>query len=439
MRWLARKSFGKVLLLALTWPLLVVIVAAVIAAIVAARLPDDSSFAVSASGPGVALLLLGPPALFVILWAVARRRHRAEGDVRALAIVAFLLACGCRPVQVGAGVSDSADHPGATWVAAPSAEALGWSATRVSALKAGVDSMGSAAFMIVTRGKVVAAWGDTARTFRTHSVRKSFMSALIGMAAAEGRIDTGATLAALGIGERVVQLTPVEQQATVSDLLRARSGVYLPAAGENDAMRAMRPRRGIHPPGTHWYYNNWGFNALGTVFRQRTGEDIFLAIERRIAQPLGMQDYRPEEGGYGLEEQYSMHPSYTFRISARDLARFGVLYLNRGRWGERQLLPASWVDASVRSYSPSGDQGSRATHSGYGYLWWVQVNAARHPELRLPDGSFTASGLGGQLMTVIPQIETVVVNLMNTDTPGRRVGTDQWDTFLGTVLAARLP
>ena len=73
-----------------------------------------------------------------------------------------------------------------------------------------------------------------------------------------------------------------------------------------------------------------------------------------------MQDYRVSEGSYGLEEQYSIHPSYTFRISARDLARFGVLYLNRGRWGQSQLIPASWVDASVRSSRLEGRPNSTA-------------------------------------------------------------------------------
>jgi CubicO group peptidase (beta-lactamase class C family) len=352
----------------------------------------------------------------------------------------WLAACGANQARRSPDLPEAAASvfPGLSWESAPSVEALGWSAARVGALKAAIDSLGSSAFMIVTRGKVVAAWGDTARTYRTHSVRKSFMSALVGMAAAEGKTDTAATLAALGIEEKGVTLTPVERQATVSDLLRARSGVYLPAAGEIDAMRNARPARGSHPPGTHWYYNNWGFNVLGTIFRRRTGEDIYQAIDRRIARPLGMQDYRPGEGHYGVEE-HSIHPSYSFRISARDLARFGVLYLYRGRWGQNQLIPASWIDASVRSYSPSGDQGSRATHSGYGFMWWIQRNAAAHPELRIPDGSFTASGLGGQLMTVIPEIETVIVNLMNTDQPGPRIGTDQWDRLLGIVLAARLP
>ena len=360
--------------------------------------------------------------------AVERRCHVGVGVAQLEAVIAQV-----RPQRPAA--ARHVAHPDAVRESKAGAEI---EPARVRALKAIIDSSGSAAFMIVTRGMVVAAWGDTGRTFRTHSMRKSFMSALLGMAAAEGKIDTGATLGVLGIQEKGTTLTAVEQRATVSDLIRARSGVYLPAAGENEAMRSLRPTRGKDPPGTHWYYNNWGFNVLGTIFRQQTGEDIYEAIDRRIAKPLGMQDYRRDEAQYDFDE-LSLHPSYSFRISARDLARFGVLYLNRGRWGQRQLIPASWVDASVRSYSSSGDQGSAATHSGYGFLWWIQRNAAAHPELPIPNGSFTASGLGGQLMTVIPQLETVVVNLMNTDVAGPRISADQWDKLLSIVLAARLP
>ena len=115
-------------------------------------------------------------------------------------------------------------------------------------------------------------------------------------------------------------------------------------------------------------------------------------------------------------EDSSAHAGYIFRISARDLARFGQLYLHKGRWRGAQVIPASWVDASVRSYSTvTGNQGSSGTKTGYGYMWWIQANAKAHPELRIPDGSFTASGAGGQRLTVIPQIDTVIVNLMNTD------------------------
>lgn len=356
-----------------------------------------------------------------------------------LTVAVLLLSCaGEKSIPSPDVVNVTEDvFPGETWQAAASPESLGWSSAALASLNASVDSIGSAAFMIVTRGRVIVAWGDTARTFRTHSVRKSFMSALIGIAVAEGQIDTAQTLGALGISERATPLTTMELRARVADLLRARSGVYLPAAGEIDAMREARPARGSHAPGTFWYYNNWDFNVLGTIFRRATGEDIFDALDRRIARPIGMQDFRPEDGVYSVEES-SDHPVYAFRISARDLARFGVLYLNRGRWRDRQIVLESWVAASVRSYSATGDQGSRATKSGYGLMWWIQTNARAYPELAIPDGSFTASGHGGQRLTVIPQIETVVVNLMNTDEPGPRIGSREWDGLLAKVLGARL-
>lgn len=64
-------------------------------------------------------------------------------------------------------------------------------------------------------------------------------------------------------------------------------------------------------------------------------------------------------------------------------------------------------------------------------------SALSHPELGIPYGSFTASGNGGQRLTVIPSIETIVVNLMNTDVPGPRIGSDQLDAIMATVVAAR--
>jgi CubicO group peptidase (beta-lactamase class C family) len=345
---------------------------------------------------------------------------------------AVMVACTTAPPPV-----DEPDvFPREVWELASNVEELGWSRSGIGSLETRVKSVGSAAFMIVTRGRIVATWGDTARTFWSHSIRKSFLSALVGQAVAQSKIDTSRTLGDLGIDEKAAPLTLDERRARVLDLLQARSGVYLPAAAEIDAMRDARPKRGSHPPGTFWYYNNWDFNVLGTIFRQATGEDLFQAFDRRIAQPIGMQDYRPEDGEYALEAP-SQHAAFGFRISARDLARFGLLYLHRGRWAERQLIPQAWVDASVTSYSATGNQGSLATKSGYGYMWWIQVNAQAHPEFRLPNGSFTASGNGGQRLTVIPQLDTIVVNLMNTDEAGPRLDSAEWDALLADVLGAR--
>ena len=71
----------------------------------------------------------------------------------------------------------------------------------------------------------------------------------------------GISLEELGIDDFEPSLTLEEKQATVGDLIKARSGIYHPALGKSPGMRSMRPKRHSHPPGTFWYYNNWDFNA----------------------------------------------------------------------------------------------------------------------------------------------------------------------------------
>ena len=142
--------------------------------------------------------------------------------------------------------------------------------------------------MIIVDGLVLNQWGQTTRRFRCHSIRKSFLSALYGIHVKEGRIDLSKTLQTLGIDDIDPSLTSLEKEATIEDLLKARSGVYHPALYETDAMAALRPERGSHLPGAFWYYNNWDFNALGTIFEQETKTRIFEEFQRRVADPLEM-------------------------------------------------------------------------------------------------------------------------------------------------------
>jgi CubicO group peptidase (beta-lactamase class C family) len=344
--------------------------------------------------------------------------------VGALALAASASSGSQEPVAPGLHT-----FPGPHWDRAADVARLGWSRERLETARAAATAAGSAALMIVTGGQVVAEWGDASKTYHSHSTRKSFMSALYGIYRADGQIDTSLTLGKLGIQEKGTELTPQEQQATVLDLLRSRSGVYLPAAGEVQAMRDSRPKRGSHPPGTFWYYNNWDFNALGTIFRQLTGADIFEALKTRIADPIGMEDFDIRQASYDSEPE-SMHPGYWFRISARDFARFGYLYLRGGRWNDRQIVPRAWVEESTKSYSAAEPS---VTKSGYGLMWWV----ATRSDYGIPIGSFTASGTGGQRLTVMPALDTVVVSLMSTDVEGPRMGSTDWDRLLGVILRAR--
>jgi len=281
----------------------------------------------------------------------------------------------------------------------------------------------------VTDGQVVFEWGNTANNFSAHSIRKSLLSALYGVYVHEGAIDTSRTLAELGIDDKT-PLTEAEKRATVTDLLKARSGVYIPAAGETASMRAARPERGSHAPGTHWYYNNWDFNALATIFDQETGEkSIYEAFQARIADPIGMQDLQTERLRYSYEP-YSMHPYYGFRISARDLARFGQLFLQEGAREGAQIVPAAWVQQSTTPYSRTGASG---TYSGYGYMWWIAAQDAAS----IAQGSYAASGYGGHTLEVLPHFNTVIVFRINTDDPAARLTTgSRVDQLVVRILRA---
>jgi CubicO group peptidase (beta-lactamase class C family) len=118
------------------------------------------------------------------------------------------------------------------------------------------------------------------------------------------------------------------------EILRARSGVYHPVDFETPGQKRMRPARGSHAPGAFWFYNNWIFNVLGTIFEKKTGKKIGEAFYERIAKPIGMQDFRPDDVFY-LGGHDSTHPAFLFESSARDLVRFGLLYLRHGRWKDK--------------------------------------------------------------------------------------------------------
>lgn len=261
--------------------------------------------------------------------------------------------------------------------------------------------LGVRALVVRRGGRTVLSDGAVAEPSRVASIRKSFVSALYGIAAAKGQVNLDASVGELGIDD-YTPLTATERAATVRQLLQARSGVYLPTAAETEAMRAARPARGAHAPGSFWYYNNWDFNVLGELYQRQTGHDLFVALDQQLARPLGFEDYDPlEHARWSYDKGAPRFPSYNLWMSARDLAKFGQLFLDRGRHRGEPLVPEAWVAESVRSYSDTGRTGLLA---GYGYMWWV-ATAAGGP---IPAGTYTAAGNGGRYIVVMPALDTVV-------------------------------
>lgn len=323
--------------------------------------------------------------------------------------------------------------PSAGWAMIDDLAAAGWSLERLSDAFQYAGTISSDAVMIVQGGREVASWGDITRRYNCHSIRKSFLSALIGLAVEDGSIDLSLTLETLGIDD-VEGLSAAEKQATIYDLLTARSGIYHPAGYETLWMRSIKPKRHAQAPGTAWCYSNWDFNALGTIFTQLTGRDIHEAFRDRVAQPLGMEDFRHDaerKDGSMVPDACSQHPAYPFQMSTRDLARFGLMYLRDGRWGQRQVIPADWVATSVLPYSDAGARGA------YGYMWWLARAGTGFPGVVQPEGSFSAQGAGGHFLVVVPPLDLVIVHRVDTGQPGREVNLFQFGKLLRLILDAR--
>ena len=327
--------------------------------------------------------------------------------------------------------SSAQTAPSGPWRQYANPADIGFSAAKLDAARRYADSVRSGAVMAVVRGSVLAAWGDVTRPLELHSVRKSIVSAMYGIASADRKVDTNRTLLQLGIDDRQ-SLTPQEKGARISDLLAARSGIYLPAAYAAADQDQSRPPRGSHAPGTNFFYNNWDFNVLGVIYERLTGVDFYAAFRTRLAAPLGMEDYRDDDGFRVYEPSGSIHPAHTLRLSARDLARFGQLYLQRGTWNGRRLIPSEWIAASTSPRSNFGDG------RGYAWLWWTYAAGSmgdRYPALNKVN-TYAGSGTGGQFVLVVPEAELVVVHRGDTD-HGRNIsGRDAW-TIAEMILSAR--
>ncbi|WP_426955340.1 serine hydrolase domain-containing protein [Muricoccus radiodurans] len=289
--------------------------------------------------------------------------------------------------------------------------------------------LGTKALLILHHGRVAATLGDPAWRANVRSIRKSILAALIGIAVEKGQLDLGATLEALGIDDHE-GLSPVERDATVYDLLTARSGIMHPAGYESARMKLIKPPRHAHAPGTWWTYNNWDFNALGTIYERAAGRSVPDAFAALLAGPLGMEDFVPEDATH-IHAAESRHPAYPIRLSSRDLARFGQLWMAEGRWEGRQIVPAHWVRCSVQPISDAGQDGA------YGYMWWVCRGGVHLPGVILPEDAHSARGWGGHLLLVVPSLGLIVVHRAQTETePFRTVDKFAMGRIIRSVLEA---
>ncbi len=244
------------------------------------------------------------------------------------------------------------------------------------------------------------------------SVGKSFVSALVGIALHEGFIDS--------IEEPVTVYVPelsgsAYDGVRIKDLLQMSSGARWDedySDPESDIMRFARAWGSggslneftatlvrEREPGTYNYYNSMDTQALGMLLVAATGQGLSAYAGKKLWEPLGM-----EADAYWITDDRGMElAAGGLQVIARDYAKFGQLYLDRGNWRGRQIVPEAWVRDSVTPDAPHIMPGLDPEYPiGYGYQWWIPEG---------DEGEFTAIGVYNQFIYVNPANRLVIVKL----------------------------
>jgi CubicO group peptidase (beta-lactamase class C family) len=313
--------------------------------------------------------------------------------------------------------------PAFTWQKVPPA-AVGLDAAKLAQIAAQAKRGKSNCLVVVRNGKLAGEWyfrGTNRSTAQdVYSVTKSFASTLVGIAQDDGDLEIGGSTSTW---IPAWHGTPAEA-VTVRDLLSNDSGRqwslltdYVDLLQARDRTAYAIALRQTSAPGTVWAYNNSAIQTLEQVLQQATGKDVAAFAQRRLFGPLGMAHTALIRDGAGNPQLFE-----GLRSTCRDLARFGLLMLDGGRWGRAQIVSRAWVtEATARP--------STALNAAYGYLWWENhygniagslsettlASGSTGKKGRLvpgaPDSTYWAIGLGNQVIQVDPGSNTVVVRL----------------------------
>jgi CubicO group peptidase (beta-lactamase class C family) len=346
--------------------------------------------------------------------------------MRVVSLIAAVILFGCRlPAVPGAGdtaaVRDSgaAYFPGSVWRTAAPAQA-GFDAQRASVLTRDVTSgrFGAVDALIVVRfGHLVIehydGWSPT-QAHTVQSVTKSVTSLLFGLLQAEhtgSETSLDRTVAdALATYQPLADDDARKRALTLRHLLMMRTDMDFweqPYPGSpldqlnrssGDWIRFILDRPMVGMPGDDWAYNSGAAILVCGVIRQIAGESAFA--RRELFEPVGVVGETWAKSPFdGLP-----HCGGGLSLKPIDLARVGYLVLRHGRWGDRQLVPADWIDVSTSPLSRGSSLLFSAFNSGYGYFWWTFPLHRGGTDA----GVIAASGSGGQWLFVIPSLDLVV-------------------------------
>lgn len=289
-----------------------------------------------------------------------------------------------------------------------------------------VDTMHS--FMLLRHGKVITeAWWSPESAEKPHvlySLSKSFTSTAVGLAVAEGK---------LSIDDPVLKFFPDDAPAQPSDNLKAmRVRDLLTMSTGHQAEPKFTPAEPWiksflahpveHKPGAHFQYNSPATYTCSAIVQKLTNQTVFDYLRPRLFEPLGI-----EGGEWSQSPQGINAGGWGLFLKTEDIAKFGQLYLQKGQWNGKQLIPADWISLATSKQVSNGTDPNKDWTQGYGFQFW----RCRHNAYR-GDGAF------GQFCLVLPDQDAVVAITADTKDMQAQLNI-VWDKLLPAFQKDALP
>ncbi len=340
------------------------------------------------------------------------RFHTPAHFMPVVASLILLLLVGCGPSAKQLEAVDYTPQPGDDWeVSTPDAQGLDPELVAELYLNAeDVETLN--ALLVIKDGYLIAEGyfhgGSAEEATRIQSVTKSFTSALVGIALDQGCLTSVDQKMMEFFPELADQITdPRKNEITIRQMLQMRAGYPWEESSPElfDLLyHGFRPSNLVdvplvRDPGSDFDYSNLTSHLIGVVVARACDTDLKTLAEENLFEPLDIElvDWIADwEGNYnGHADMY---------LTARDMGKFGLLYLNDGEYEGEQLVPADWVHDSLQTYSEDAWDyrvGRKFKDIGYGYQWWSVRAGEHHYNL--------AWGHGGQQIVVFDEYNMVIV------------------------------
>ncbi len=277
-------------------------------------------------------------------------------------------------------------------------------------------------FMLIRHGQVAAqGWWNPYNPDSPHmlfSLSKSFTSTAIGIAQAEGLLNINDPVISFFPNDAPKDPSQNLKAMRIRDLLKMNTGHNDDATGRmrNDTVSWVKGFFSLtveHKPGTHFVYNSAATFMLSAIIQKVSGKPMLEYLTPRLFEPLGIKNPTWENSPEGINTG-----GWGLKIRTKDIANLGQLYLQKGMWNGKQLLPSAWVEEATSMQTSNGSNPNSDWEQGYGYQFW----RCRH-NLYRGDGAF------GQYCIVFPEHDAVLAITSGTSDMGAIMNLI-WDKLL---------